>query len=194
MRAAVFLDRDGTLCEEVGYVNHIDRFQIFPWSPTAIRKLNGVGIPAVLITNQSGVAPGYFPEILVEEIHAKLQAELARFEARLDAIYYCPHHPRGKVAAYRMVCQCRKPAPGMLHRAARDLSLDLGASFVVSDRYQDLNMGFQTGARGVLLLSGYGKGEYLYHKETWPRQPDNVAVNLLEAVEWILVQVGNHAC
>jgi D-glycero-D-manno-heptose 1,7-bisphosphate phosphatase len=146
----------------------------------------------VLVTNQSGVARGYFPEILVEETHAKLQAELARFEARLDAIYYCPHHPHGKVAAYRKPCKCRKPAPGMLQRAARDLDLDLSASFVVSDRYKDLSMGFQTGARGVLLLSGYGKGEYLYHKDTWPRQPDYVAVHLLEAVDWILVQMGSH--
>jgi D-glycero-D-manno-heptose 1,7-bisphosphate phosphatase len=193
MRAAVFLDRDGTLSEEVGYVNHIDRFHVFPWSAAAIQKLNGAGVPVVLVTNQSGVARGYFPEILVEETHARLQAELARFEARLDAIYYCPHHPHGKVAAYRTACKCRKPAPGMLHRAARDLGLDLGASFVVSDRYQDLSMGFQIGARGVLLLSGYGKGEYLYHKDTWPRLPDYVAVNLLEAVEWILVQMGSHA-
>jgi D-glycero-D-manno-heptose 1,7-bisphosphate phosphatase len=192
MRAAVFLDRDGTLSEEVGYVNHIDRFHVFPWSAAAIRKLNGAGVPVVLVTNQSGVARGYFPEILVEETHAKLQAELARFEARLDAIYYCPHHPHGKVAAYRKPCKCRKPAPGMLQRAARDLDLDLSASFVVSDRYKDLSMGFQTGARGVLLLSGYGKGEYLYHKDTWPRQPDYVAVHLLEAVDWILVQMGSH--
>jgi len=192
MRAAVFLDRDGTLSEEVGYVNHIDRFHVFPWSAAAIRKLNGAGVPVVLVTNQSGVARGYFPEILVEETHAKLQAELARFEARLDAIYYCPHHPHGKVAAYRKPCKCRKPAPGMLRRAARDLDLDLSASFVVSDRYKDLSMGFQTGARGVLLLSGYGKGEYLYHKDTWSRQPDYVAVHLLEAVDWILVQMGSH--
>jgi D-glycero-D-manno-heptose 1,7-bisphosphate phosphatase len=193
MRAAVFLDRDGTVSEEVGYVNHIDRFQIYPWTPAAIRKLNGAGIPAILVTNQSGVARGYFPEILVEETHAKLQTELARFSARLDAIYYCPHHPHGKVAAYRKVCECRKPAPGLLHRAASDLDLDLQASFVVGDRYQDLSMGFQTGARGVLLLSGYGKGEYLYHKETWPRQPDHVAVDLLEAADWILAQMGIRA-
>lgn len=190
MKGAVFLDRDGTVSEEVGYTNHIDRFRIFPWSVTALRKLNQAGIPAVLITNQSGVARGYFPESLVQEVHSKLQAELGRFGARLDAIYYCPHHPDGKEEAYRKVCGCRKPAPGMLHRAARDLDLDLRASFVVSDRYQDLSMAFQAGARGVLTLTGYGKGEYRYHKDTWPRLPDCVAADLLEAVDWILDQVG----
>lgn len=188
MKGAVFLDRDGTVNEEVGYVNHIDRFRIFPWSAPAVRKLNLAGIPSVLITNQSGVARGYFPESLVHETHARLLTELKRFEARLDAIYYCPHHPDGKVPVYRKLCDCRKPAPGMLHRASHDLDLDLGASFVVSDRFQDVAMGFQAGTRGVLLLSGYGKGEYLYHRETWPRPPDCVAANLLEAVDWILEQ------
>jgi D-glycero-D-manno-heptose 1,7-bisphosphate phosphatase len=186
MKAAVFLDRDGTVNEEVGYVNHIDRFRIFPWTAPAIRKLNQAGLPSVLVTNQSGVARGYFPETLVQEIHTRLQDELARFTARLDAIYYCPHHPDGKVTAYRKTCDCRKPAPGMLHRASQDLGLDLGASFVVSDRYQDVAMGFQAGARGILLLSGYGKGEYEYQREGWPRQPDFVATDLLEGVGWIL--------
>jgi D-glycero-D-manno-heptose 1,7-bisphosphate phosphatase len=145
----------------------------------------------VLVTNQSGVARGYFPEALVQEIHTRLQDELARFTARLDAIYYCPHHPDGKLTAYRKTCDCRKPAPGMLHRAAQDLGLDLGASFIVSDRYQDVAMGFQAGARGVLLLSGYGKGEYEYNRDSWPRQPDFVATDLLEGVEWIL-EVMSH--
>jgi D-glycero-D-manno-heptose 1,7-bisphosphate phosphatase len=191
MKAAVFLDRDGTVNEEVGYVNHIDRFRIFPWTAPAIRKLNQAGLPSVLVTNQSGVARGYFPETLVQEIHTRLQDELARFTARLDAIYYCPHHPDGKVTAYRKTCDCRKPAPGMLHRASQDLGLDLGASFMVSDRYQDVAMGFQAGARGILLLSGYGKGEYEYQKDSWPRQPDFVATDLLEGVEWIL-EVMSH--
>ena len=186
MEAAVFLDRDGTVNEEVGFVNHIDRFRIFPWSGPAIRRLNQAGLLSVLVTNQSGVARGYFPETLVQETHARLQEELARFSARLDAIYYCPHHPDGKLQEYRKTCDCRKPAPGMLHRAAQELGLDLRASFVVSDRYQDLSMGFQAGTRGVLLLSGYGKGEYAYFRGSWPRPPDFVAAQLLEGVEWIL--------
>jgi D-glycero-D-manno-heptose 1,7-bisphosphate phosphatase len=191
MKAAVFLDRDGTVNEEVGFVNHINRFHIFPWTGPAVRRLNQAGLLSVLVTNQSGVARGCFPEALVQETHARLQDELARFAARLDAIYYCPHHPDGKVADYRKTCDCRKPAPGMLHRAAQDLGLDLGASFMISDRYQDLSMGFQAGTRGVLLLSGYGKGEYEYYRHGWPRPPDLVAANLLEGVEWILRVMRN---
>lgn len=191
MKRAVFLDRDGTVNEEVGYVNHIERFRVFPWVAPAVRKLNQAGIAAVLTTNQSGVARGYFPESLVREMHERLQSELAKFDARLDAIYYCPHHPEGQVEAYRRACECRKPSPGMLHRAAADLGLDLTASFIVSDRYQDLSMAFKLGAGGVLLLSGYGKGEYLYFKDTWPKPPDHVATNLLEGVDWILEQIGS---
>ncbi len=190
MRAAVFLDRDGTVSEEVGYVNHIDRFRVFPWTGKAVRKLNQAGLAAVLVTNQSGVARGYFPEALVTEIHARLRAELALSDAWLDAIYYCPHHPEGQVAEYRRACDCRKPAPGMILRAAADLHVDLKASFVISDRYQDLAMGFQAGARGVLLLTGYGKGEYHYHRHAWARPPAFVAADLLEASDWILAQPG----
>lgn len=189
MKAAVFLDRDGTLNEEAGYINHIDRFSIFPWAAEAVRRLNQAGVPVVVVTNQSGVARGYFPETLVVEIHEKLKASLASQGAALDGIYYCPHLPDAKVASYRQACDCRKPAPGMLHRAAVDLGLDLDHSFVVSDRYQDLSMGYRVGAQGVLLLTGYGKGEYLYHKDSWPRQPDFVAADLLQGVEWILRQI-----
>jgi D-glycero-D-manno-heptose 1,7-bisphosphate phosphatase len=190
MRPAIFLDRDGTVNEEVGYINHIDRLKVFPWAGQALRMANDGGIPAILVTNQSGVARGYFPESLVREIHVKLQEELAHDGASLDAIYYCPHHADGKLEAYRRKCECRKPAPGMLHRAALDHDLDLGGSFVISDRFQDLAMGFAVGARGILVLSGYGKGEYLYHGNSWPRQPDFVAQDLLEGMGWILGQAG----
>ncbi len=190
MRPAVFLDRDGTLNEEVGYINHIDRFMVFPWTPAAVRRLNQAGIPAVVVTNQSGVARGYFPETLIHEIHERLEATLAREGASLDRIYYCPHLPDAQVASYRRACDCRKPAPGLLRRAALDLDLDLKASFVISDRYQDLSMAFEVGASGVLLLTGYGKGEYLYHRDKWPRQPDFVAEDLPAGVDWVLEQIG----
>jgi D-glycero-D-manno-heptose 1,7-bisphosphate phosphatase len=186
MRRAVFLDRDGTISEEVGYVNHIDRFRVFPWSAEAVLGLNRAGIAAVLVTNQSGVARGYFPEQLLHETHRKLEAVLAKGGATLDAVYYCPHLPDGKVPAFSRVCECRKPAPGMIRRAARDLDLDLGGSFIVSDRYQDLSMGFAAGMTGVLVLTGYGLGESTYQRAMWPRPPDHIAANLLEAVNWIL--------
>ncbi len=186
MNRAVFLDRDGTLSEEVGYVNHLDRFKLYPWTAQAVRRLNQAGLQVIVITNQSGVARGYFPESLVQEIHQLLQAQLAAAGAFLDGIYYCPHHPEGSVLPYRISCACRKPGTGLIQRAALEKNLDLTSSFIVGDRYQDLRPGFTVNARTILVLSGYGKGEYLYQKDTWPRQPDFAAPTLLEAVDWIL--------
>ena len=186
MHRAVFLDRDGTISEEVGYVNHLDRFRVYPWAAEAIRRLNQAGLQVILITNQAGVARGYFPESLVHEVHQKLQEELAFSGATIDAIYYCPHHPEGQVESYRIRCTCRKPTPGLIEKAAQERHLDLRSSFVVGDRYQDLQMGFTVGARTILVMSGYGKGELLYQKDTWPQQPDHIAADLSEAVDWIL--------
>jgi D-glycero-D-manno-heptose 1,7-bisphosphate phosphatase len=191
MQGGVFIDRDGTLNEEVGYINHIDRFRLYPWSAAAIAKLNRARIPVVVVTNQAGLARGFFTERLLAEVHEKMKAELARSGAHVDAIYYCPHHPEAKVPAYRMSCACRKPAPGMLVRASEDLHLNLQASFVVSDRYQDVAMGMKAGAMGILVLTGYGKGEALYQQSAWPRPPDCTAADLMAAVNWILVQTGN---
>ncbi len=185
MHPAVFLDRDGTISEEVGYVNHIDRFRLYPWSAGAIALLNRAGLKTILVTNQSGVARGYFPESLLASVHEKMVSELARDGARLDAIYYCPHHPDGCVPGFTMTCDCRKPANGMILRASRELSLDLRSSYVVGDRYNDLAAGISCGARTILVLSGYGRGEYQYQRETWPRQPEYIARDLLQAAEWI---------
>ena len=191
MHRAVFLDRDGTISEEVGYLNHIERFHLYPFAATALRRLNTAGLRTILVTNQSGVARGYFPESLIEEVHAKLQRELARDGAHLDAIYYCPHHPDSKLAPYRMNCDCRKPGLGMIKRAARELDLDLAGSFLVGDKSVDLETAYRAGTRAILVLSGYGKGECLYQKDTWQRLPDYVASDLAEAVNWILDQIGD---
>lgn len=186
MHRAVFLDRDGTVCEEVGYVNHIDRLRLYPWAASAIRRLNLARFKVVIVTNQSGVARGLFPESLVRECHEKLERELAASQASVDAFYYCPHHPAGAVAAYRVDCTCRKPRPGMMERAARDLGVDIAASYVVGDKYTDVLMAHRAGARAVLVLSGYGMGEWEYHRHEWPRPPDHVAPELSSAVDWIL--------
>ena len=179
LRRAAFLDRDGTIGEELGYVNHIDRFQIFPFAAEAIRQLNQADIPVIVVTNQSGIARNIFPESLVHEVHKKMVAELAKGGAWIDAIYFCPHKTEDS-------CECRKPNPGLILRAAREHGLDLGASWVVGDRYADLEMGHAAGARGILVMSGYGRGEYELHGGTWPRQPDAVAENLSDAVRHIL--------
>ncbi|MHB8753621.1 MAG: D-glycero-alpha-D-manno-heptose-1,7-bisphosphate 7-phosphatase [Candidatus Acidiferrales bacterium] len=178
-RRAVFLDRDGTIAEEMGYVNHLSRFTIFPFAAAAIRRVNEAGFPVIVVTNQSGVARNFFPEALVEKIHEKMKAELAAGGAHVDAIYYCPHIRDDN-------CECRKPLPGMLEQAAREHALDLASSVLVSDRYDDISMAQSVGCEGILVLSGYGRGEYEWHHHDWPRQPDHVVENLTAAVDLVL--------
>jgi D-glycero-D-manno-heptose 1,7-bisphosphate phosphatase len=182
LRPAVFLDRDGTIADEVGYLNHISRFRMFPFAPSAIARLNNHKLPVIVITNQSGVARGYFPESLVQAVHDRMTRELAAAGARLDAVYYCPH--QGKDA-----CDCRKPKPGLLQRAAREHALDLGRSFVVGDRYGDVELARGVGAKAILVRTGYGAGELQWHSAKWSSPPDFVAEDLSAAVDWILGQI-----
>jgi len=183
---AIFMDRDGTLSHEVGYVNHVSRFDLYPWAVEAVRLVNRNGFLAVVITNQAGVARGYFPESVIHEVHAALNASMEAGGARLDGIYYCPHHPSAGEPPYRKDCDCRKPKPGLLRRAEAELGVDLSRSFVVGDRLGDLELAWSVGATGVLVRSGYGLGELAYHAPSWPRPPDLVADHLLEAVERIV--------
>jgi len=186
VKPAIFMDRDGTVSHEVGYLNHASRFRLFPWTVDAVRHINRAGWLAVLVTNQAGVARGYFPESMVHEVHARLRGALEAGGARFDAIYYCPHHPSVGEAPYRMDCDCRKPRPGMLRRAEAELQADLARSWVVGDRHGDLQLAWKVGARAALVKTGYGLGEVEYEAPRWPRQPDLVAEHLLEAVERIL--------
>lgn len=177
-RPAVFLDRDGTISEEMGYANHLSRFSIFPYAGAAIRRLNDAGLAVIVVTNQSGAARGFFPESLIQEIHVKMERQLAAEGARVDGIYYCPHIRDDN-------CECRKPLPGMLERAAAEHALDLRRSALVSDRYDDISMAHTMGCKSILVLSGYGRGEYEWNRRKWPRQPDHVVESLKEAVELI---------
>ncbi|MGH9774614.1 MAG: D-glycero-alpha-D-manno-heptose-1,7-bisphosphate 7-phosphatase [Candidatus Acidiferrales bacterium] len=178
-RRAVFLDRYGTIADETGYVNHIERFNVFPFAAAAIRRLNEAGLAVVVVTNQSGVAHELFPAELVHRVHEKMIAQLASGGARVDAIYFCPHKTEDD-------CECRKPNPGMLHRAAQEHDLDLAKSWVVGDRFADLEMGRPVGCRGILVLTGYGRGEYEWSRSRWPGLPDLLAEDLTEAVGVIL--------
>ena len=186
LRPAIFVDRDGTLSEEVGYVNHLSRFRLYPFAVDAIRLVNRSPFLAVLVTNQAGVARGYFPESLIHEVHAVVTREMTAGAARLDAIYYCPHHPTAGPPPYRQECDCRKPRPGLLHRAAADLGIDLSRSWMIGDRAGDLELAWSVGARAALVRTGYGRGELVHHAPAWPRPPDLVAEHLLEAVVAIL--------
>jgi D-glycero-D-manno-heptose 1,7-bisphosphate phosphatase len=185
-RAAIFLDRDGTICEEVGYVNHLSRSRLLPGSLEAIRLINQAGLLAVVTTNQSGVARGYFSEDLVEAVHAQLLSTVSSGGARLDAIYYCPHHPSEGSPPWRAACDCRKPKPGMILRAAREHGIDLAGSYVVGDSVVDIEAGAAAGLPGVLVLTGYGRGLLEHQKSRFKTEPAHAADDLLGAVRFIL--------
>jgi D-glycero-D-manno-heptose 1,7-bisphosphate phosphatase len=186
MRSAVFLDRDGTINEQMGYINHISRFIMLPRAAAAIRLLNEQGVPVVVISNQSGLARGYFPEILLEEVHVKMTKELAKAGAHVDGIYVCPHHPEAKEERFRLACNCRKPKPGLFLQAAAALDLDLAHSYVVGDRWSDLKAAAAVQAKGILVLTGYGRGDHDYIGPGQKVQPTYVAEDLYAAVQWIV--------
>ena len=186
MKPAVFLDRDGTLVEESGYLDRLERLVFYPYSVDAVRALNRGGFAVVVVTNQAGIARGIVDESFVAEAHRHISERLAAGGARIDGFYYCPHHPEGAKPALRVRCDCRKPQPGMLKRAASDLDLDLSRSFAVGDRWHDVEAGQAAGARAVLVRTGLGRAE-----EQRPNPavtPDQVTDNLIEAVAWILRQ------
>jgi D-glycero-D-manno-heptose 1,7-bisphosphate phosphatase len=183
LRPAVFLDRDGTICEEMGYMNHLSRLHIFPFAAAAIAKLNRARLPVIVVTNQSGVARRIFPESLVTQIHQRISQELSAAGARVDAYYYCAHMKQDD-------CACRKPLPGLLQQAAREHALRLDRSFVVGDRYADVELAHGVGGRGMLVLTGYGRGEYELHRDEWVRQPDSVVEDLSQAVDVILGELS----
>ena len=183
-RRAVFLDRDGTLVEEAGYLDRLERLVFFPYSVDAVRLLNRADLAVVIVTNQAGIARGIFKETFVAEAHRHMTKRLAAGGARVEAFYYCPHHPEAVIEAYRQNCDCRKPQPGLLKRAAADLGLALDRSFVIGDRWHDLEAGQRVGARGVLVRTGYGRTE-----EAAPQAsvaPAAIVNNVMEAVSWIL--------
>ncbi|MBA3015991.1 MAG: HAD family hydrolase [Proteobacteria bacterium] len=185
-KAAVFLDRDGTINEQMGYINHLSRFHLLPGVAEAIRLLNQREIPVIVTTNQSGLARGYFPEALLDVVHEVMVQRLQAEGAHLDGIYICPHHPEAKEERYRLACQCRKPKTGLFMSAAEEHGLDLSRSFVVGDRWSDLKAAAACGAQGVLVLTGYGRGDNQHIGPFQTVQPAYVAEDLMAAVRWIL--------
>ena len=184
MTPAVFLDRDGTLLEEAGYLDRLDKVAFFPYAIDAVRLLNRAGLKVIVITNQSGVGRGMYSEEFVVRTHEIMTARLAAGGAHVDAYYYCPHHPDSALERYRIDCDCRKPAPGMLRTAASDLGLDLRRSFTVGDKWTDVAAGAAVGAQGILVRTGYGKDT----EATRPPggEPALVADNVAAAAAWIL--------
>ena len=184
MRPAVFLDRDGTMIEKDGYLDRLHLLRPFPWTPDAIRLLNRAGFATVVITNQSAIGRGIIDEPFLLELHNALDARLALGHARIDAYYFCPHHPDANIERYRQTCRCRKPGPGMIEQACRDMDLDPRRSVMVGDRWLDVAAGQAAGTRTVLVRTGDG-----VHEADAPpagAHADAILNNLMEAVGWIL--------
>lgn len=186
-KAAVFLDRDGTINEQVGYLNHLSRLKILPGAGQAIRLLNELGYLTIVLTNQSGVARGYYPLDLVHEAHGLLRSRLKEEAgAWLDAILFCPHHSRGTVAPYAVDCDCRKPKTGLIEEACRSFHIDLSRSFMIGDMCSDIELADRAGIKGILVKTGYGLGEIAYVLPGRPEKPIHIALDLLDAVHWII--------
>jgi D-glycero-D-manno-heptose 1,7-bisphosphate phosphatase len=171
---AVFIDRDGTMARDVSYCRRPEDFDLFSTTAKAVKLLGEHGFKVIVITNQSGVARGYFSGEMLTEIHRKMEKELAREGAHLDAIYYCPHHPDDN-------CQCRKPKPGLVLQAAQDHDIDLERSFVIGDMPLDIAMGKAVNCRTVLIAGMVDEANSGY-------SPDYVAGDLYEAARWVLSQ------
>ena len=188
-RRAVFFDRDGTLNKEIGYLNHSSLLELYPFAGKAVGLVNRANLLTIVVTNQAGLAQGLFEEPALEKIHRQLSDRIQTAGGKLDGIFYCPHHPRAIVETYRVECDCRKPGAGMLERAATRFGIDLERSFVVGDRYVDIQAGHRVGARSVLVLTGFGKQEWEAGRAQEQRQPDYVAKDVYQAVRWIMQQL-----
>ena len=178
---AVFLDRDGTINEEVGYLDRLEKLHIFPAAFDAVRMINESGMKVVVVTNQSGVARGFFDEAFVNAVHEHMRKTFQERGAFIDHFYCCPHHPTEGIGRYRVSCSCRKPEPGMLVQASAELDIDLPGSYVVGDTARDMELANRTGARGILVRTGYGKEAALSKIRA-----AHIAKDILDAAYWIL--------
>lgn len=178
---AVFLDRDGTINEEVGHLDSLEKLRIFPAAFEAVRMLNESGMRVIVVTNQSGVARGFFNEAFVETVHEQIRKRFREKGAFIDYFYYCPHHPTEGIGEYRVECGCRKPEPGMLLRASAELGVDLPSSYVVGDTARDVELAARCSAAGILVKTGYGMETALSGIE-----PVYIAEDILDAARWIL--------
>ena len=175
LQPAVFLDRDGTINQDTGYIDSPERLFIIDGAASAIKRLNSKGFRVVVITNQSGVGRGYFTKEAADSVNKKLEEVLKREGAHLDGIYYCPHHPDDN-------CECRKPRIGLLEKAKNDLAIDFKKSYVIGDKGSDIEIAQSIGGKGILVLIGSGKDE----KQKLDHEPSYIATDLKDAVEWII--------
>lgn len=187
----IFLDRDGTINEELEFISSPDDVKLIPLSADAIRQANEMGLKVFVITNQSGVARGFIKEEELVRVHNKLVELLNKEGAHIDAIYFCPHHPEFGEPPYKMECECRKPNSGMLRQAEKEFNIDLKKSFVVGDRIIDIQAAHAVGATGILVLTGYGKNqidEILKNNI----EIDYIAENLYDAMQFIKTKIKSN--
>lgn len=188
-RPVVFLDRDGTLNEEVGYIRDLDKLVLIDGAAAAVKRLNQSGVAAVLVTNQTGAARGYYPEDHIVKLNQRLVELLSSSGAHLDGVYYCPHLKGGDVQPFAVECQCRKPSPGLVEVALREhQDLDADRAYVVGDKSTDVELARNCGMKGILVETGYGR-EVLDGNYQWPVEPDFTAKSIEEAVDWILIDL-----
>ena len=187
MRPAVFLDRDGTMIHEAGYLSRLDDLRWFPWTTDAIRLLNRAGFLVCVTTNQGGIGLGFFTEEFVAELHGRMTETLTAGGAHVDGWFHCPHHPSAIIDVLRVDCDCRKPRPGMINQAVVQLGIDPSQSFVVGDKLIDLGLATSAGARGILVKTGYGEDVAREHGGDVPGAA-YVATDLMAAVAWILAE------
>jgi D-glycero-D-manno-heptose 1,7-bisphosphate phosphatase len=185
MKKAVFLDRDGTLNVDSAYPSRYEQIAVYPESFEAVRKLNRAGLLAVVVTNQSAVGRGLLTEDDLNDIHARLSDSFAGHDARLDAIYFCPHYAQSADPRYREECECRKPNPGLALRAAAELGIDLASSYMIGDKVEDIIFGINIRAVPVLVLTGSGR-DSLARLSEQGLEPAYVAETILQATDWIL--------
>lgn len=188
-KPVVFLDRDGTLNVEKGYLRNLEDLVLIPGAAQAVKRLNEAGIAAILITNQSGAARQYFPESHIQNLHKRLLNLLAQENAFLDAVYYCPHLPNGADPNLSKICNCRKPATGLVERAYHDIAhLSKERAFMVGDKEADMGLSINAKLRSIIVRTGYGE-ETLKTLKAQDVQPEFVAADITEAVDWVLTQL-----
>ena len=188
-KRAVFLDRDGTINEDVGYPDSYKKIAIYPFSYDAVKKIKQAGFLAVIITNQSGVGRGLIKEESLKNIHVKMREAFTRFGISIDGIYYCPHYALSENLEYKEECGCRKPMPGLAEQAASDLDIDMAQSYMIGDKVEDILFALAIKATPILVLTGYGNTSKKQLAEKGIR-PAYIAKTLLEAAEWIIRQEG----
>lgn len=189
MKPAVFLDRDGTINVDVGYLCHPDQITLLARATEALALLRDCGLELVIITNQAGVARGLIPPAQLSVIERAFLRRMRSHAIPIAGYYACPHHPDGIVAEYRQACECRKPAPGLVLRAARELDLDLERSYVVGDKPSDVQLAHNAGATGILVLTGEGRTHLENYNPAF-KPPHKVCEDLYEAARWIAGREG----